>query len=153
MGRRVQATLRRSGDLVQIHSERLARELIAQPQQVAANLDDIISSLAKWCLGRLETAASVGLARPRSFKGIGSALGALKGRWHKTDASVMVRRVRSLHEAAGFVRHLTECGVDSWKRDLDCALSRLTAKDEDGGDASMGGAAEAEKEDGDIDVG
>ncbi len=84
---------------------------------------DNISKLAVIVLDKLETIDNV------QYKGIGAALSPLWRRFDKADAKV-VKQMRALHEAFGFVRHLTTVGEAAWLQSLEAAVSRLKAKDD-----------------------
>ena len=114
-------TVRRGNDLIHVHDEGFASRLLFD----ADDSDGTITKLGKRALAALETRA------PGRHKGINSACAEVRRRFVVSDADkFMLRRLRSLNDAMGFVRHLTEVGIDRWLEELELFLDRIVLKDD-----------------------
>ncbi len=105
--------IRRGSDIIYVHKENWAHEVVFGKQQTEAQgIEDCISRLAKTILNSLEVAAG------RNVQGLGQALlGVRRG----LDPGV-AKRIRGLHEAAGFVRHLTQVGEQHFINEVSTGL-------------------------------
>ncbi len=107
--------IRRGSDIIHVHNIAWAHKVIFGRQQLAQDVEDCFSQLAKKVSDSMEVEAV------RSFQGFGQALAGCR---RELDKDV----VCGLHEAAGFVRHLTQVGDKGVFSDIYSGVAAIKQK-------------------------
>jgi hypothetical protein len=119
MGKKAGLVVCRGRDTMLVHNAEWAQQLLFAGSTVdIKQVDSCISNVAKLVLDRLEKADG------HTSNGISMALGKVKYRFSELDKP-LIKKIRSLGEAASLVRHLTELGVEKFVAQVETALGQL----------------------------
>ena len=118
---RAGAVVRRGHEVIHFNDNDLALRYLASS---AVQVEDAIARLHKAALSVLE--GKLG----KKFMGVAAAAAALRKEFVFSEKDkVFGKRLRALHDAFAFTRHLTELGEECWLRELTQALDRCKPTD------------------------
>jgi hypothetical protein len=120
---RAPVVIRRGHSVIHVNDKELAAEIalcgVRSHSGAGILVEDCVARTAKAVLSQLESGAG------RRFQGLGQALALLR----RLLPPRLAKRIRALHEAAAFIRHLTEQGETALLEELSVACALIATRD------------------------